>query len=537
MDGEQSYYCKSCNKDVGSKWVQTCPHCKAFATVAAGKPLKLGSDWVGTGGKPVRVDEVEEVDHERLLTGTREVDRVLGGGLVTGSTVLISGDPGIGKSTLLLQVGLDMASAIIIDEETDETTDPLTVLYVSAEETNSQIRGRAVRLDPEIANPVKQRAQGVAKEGKRFFLYNECDVEEIERYIAELRPDVLVIDSIQTMVKRGVDGSAGSVTQVRECAIYLVGICKARGIGCFLVAHITKDGVVAGPKTLEHLVDCTLEFHKEGMGELRSIRPNKNRFGDTNEVALLRMTGVGLQSIENPNELLLEHHKDGKAGVCIGLAATGPRPFAMEVQTLLGPVQVGSAIERSFKRVVTGMSSQRATQVIAILERRIGLDLRREVFINVPGGLDEVKDPSIDLSLALALTSHVLDIALPESFIAFGEIGLAGEIRPVMYNKARIKTAALMGFKMIVGPVIPSYEKDILEDLGKTEIPGGDGKESASDRYYGVATLEDAFDLLEGFIITPHEPKQSKVKEGKRKKGSLYVVKDPDKDPDDRDER
>jgi DNA repair protein RadA/Sms len=509
------HYCKTCNRGVGPRWVQRCPYedCKAFGEIAAGKPISGSTNrWIGSGQKPQLLSEVPVADYERISTGTREFDRVLGGGVVTGSTVLISGDPGIGKSTLLLQVCIDLSVADMTDEVTKEKVDPLVILYVSAEETNSQIKGRAVRL---------------AKESKRLYLHNECDVHEIAKQVVEIDPDILVIDSIQTMVMPGVDGAAGSVTQVRECALFLVDLCRKRGIGCFLVAHINKEGVVAGPKTLEHLVDATLEFHKEGLGDLRSVRANKNRFGDTNEMALFRMTKDGLHSIENPSELLLQNHKDGKPGVCIGLVSSGPRPFAVEFQTLLGPSSVNGSSAGQHKRIFTGLSSSRATQVIAVLQRRMGLDLNREIIASVPGGLDDIKDPALDLSLALALTSFALGTAFPKSLITFGEIGLAGEVRPVTYIEARIKTAMLMGFDMIVGPRQASYETtDIVAALSNS-----DDEINLSERYYPVSSLEEAFDLFEGFVIVPPEPKQSKMKNDKRKT-PLTLVKNPDRDID-----
>jgi DNA repair protein RadA/Sms len=514
MTSSDEYFCDKCNKSVGPRWVSSCPHCGILNHIFKGKPTSgvVGNRWIGSGQKPRLLSDVPIAEYERISTGTREFDRVLGGGIVTGSTVLLSGDPGIGKSTLLLQVAGDLSTAPITEENVDEEgrqeikpSEPLVILYVSAEETDSQIKGRAVRL---------------AKETGRLYLHNECDVHEIAKQIIELDPDVLIIDSIQTMVMPGADGAAGTVTQVRECALFIIDICRKRSIACFLVAHVNKEGIVAGPKTLEHLVDVTLEFHKEGLGDLRSVRANKHRFGDTNEMALFRMAKDGLHSIENPSELLLSHHKDGKAGVCIGLVSSGPRPFAVEFQTLLGPSVSNGAMPTSFKRIITGLSTQRSTQVIAVLQRRIGLDLNREVFVNVPGGLDDIKDPALDLSLALALASFALDVALPKSFIAFGEIGLAGEVRPVSYIEARIKTAMLMNFSMVMGPVQPSYETtDIVAALTQS-----DDEMNLRERYYPVASLEEAFDLLEGFVIVPHEPKQSKMKKDKRKRNPLHLV-------------
>jgi len=256
-DMVQDHYCKICNRGVGPHWVQRCPYedCKAFGEIAVGKApaTGVGNRWIGSGQKPQLLSEVPVADYERISTGTREFDRVLGGGIVTGSTVLISGDPGIGKSTLLLQVSIDLSVCDMTDDETGLKVDNLVILYVSAEETNSQIKGRAVRL---------------SKESKKLYLHNECDVHEIAKQVAEIDPDILIIDSIQTMVMPGVDGAAGSVTQVRECALFLVDLCRKRGVGCFLVAHINKEGNVAGPKTLEHLVpdkaliDAAQSFHE-----------------------------------------------------------------------------------------------------------------------------------------------------------------------------------------------------------------------------------------------------------------------------------
>jgi DNA repair protein RadA/Sms len=502
-DLKKGYHCQGCGKDVGERWTQTCPHCHSFGKIAAGAAPggSAGNRWIGSGQKPQLLSDVSSEDYERIQTGTREFDRVLGGGIVTGSTVLISGDPGIGKSTLLLQVCIDLSLAditAVIDEDgnkKEEKAEPLVVLYVSAEETTSQIKGRALR---------------VSKESKRLYLHNECDVVEIGKQVVEIDPDVIVLDSIQTMTMPGIDGPAGSVTQVRECALFFVDLCKKRGIACLMVAHVTKDGTIAGPKTLEHLVDAVLEFHKEGMGELRSIRANKNRFGDTNEMALFKMAKDGLHSIENPSELLLSHHKDGLSGVCIGFVAAGPRPLAVEFQTLLGPSSINGSSGVQHKRVITGFSSQRATQVIAILQRRLGLDLAREVFANVPGGLEDIKDPALDLPLAFALASFALGTALPKSFVAFGEIGLSGEVRPVSFNEARIKAARLMGFHTVMGPV----QSFSVADIDNMLVEDSDEDETRS-RYLAVDTVQDAFDLLDGFDIPLLPVKESKIRKRK----------------------
>jgi DNA repair protein RadA/Sms len=468
-----------------------------------GRAPKLDA-WVGSG-RPLLLRQVPEADYERISTGTREFDRVLGGGIVTGSAVLISGDPGIGKSTLLLQVSIDLSIAAMVDVETKKEDKPLTILYVSAEETAPQIKGRAMRL---------------SKESRNLFIFNESNVEEIGKQILLLDPDLLIIDSIQTMHKKGVDGAAGSVTQVRESAIFLTSLCKARGIGAFFVAHINKDGVVAGPKTLEHLVDCVLEFRQEGTGDLRSIRASKNRFGDTNEMALFQMTRDGLRSVDNPSMLLLDHHEEGRAGSTVAIVATGLRPYAVEIQTLLGPDTTKPM------RVFTGISSSRAVQTMAVLARRLGLSLLRECFVNVPGGLDEVKDPGADLPLALALGASAMNVTLPDSLCSFGEIGLAGEVRPVSFMPARIKGAYLMGFRTIVGPRLSDHEKETLVALARGhEAVMGPPKEGDKDMvecYLGVATAREALDL---FDIAPTEPEPPKASLDQEKSRALRLVR------------
>src|SRR5271155_3727921 len=362
------FTCSTCSKSVGPNWAESCPNCGAFGTLEMGSASHAkNKNWVGGSGKPQLLSEVSAEDHERISTGTREFDRVLGGGLVTGSMVLIAGDPGIGKSTLLTQIAAALTTADMTEVETKQATHPLVVLYVSAEETVAQIKNRSIRL---------------SMESKKLYLVNESDAIVITKYIHEYKPDVLIIDSVQTVFLPDTDGNAGSVTQVKECAVHFMNVCRAMKIGCFLVCHVIKDGGVAGPKMLEHVVDAVLEFHREGQGELRSVRANKNRFGDTAEMALFKMSKDGLHSIENPSELLLEQHQDGQQGVCIGLAALGPRPLAVEVQVLMGPPVTSAYADKNFRRVVTGLSTQRALQVCAILQRRLGVDLTREILIN-----------------------------------------------------------------------------------------------------------------------------------------------------------
>lgn len=502
-DKDKGQYCTACNQPAGSRWQQTCPSCGALGTLVQGRAPKLDA-WVGSG-KPMLLRQVPEAEYERISTGTREFDRVLGGGIVTGSAVLISGDPGIGKSTLLLQVAIDLSIAAMVDVESQKEDKPLTILYVSAEETAPQIKGRAIRL---------------SRESKNLYIFNESNVEEIGKQILLLDPDLLIIDSIQTMHKKGVDGAAGSVTQVRESAIFLTSLCKARGIGAFFVAHINKDGVVAGPKTLEHLVDCVLEFRQEGKGDLRSIRASKNRFGDTNEMALFQMTRDGLRSVDNPSMLLLDHHDKGAPGSTIAIVATGLRPYAVEIQTLLGAPGTKTA------RFFTGVSTERVVQTMAVLSRRVGLDLLRECFVNVPGGLEEVKDTAVDLPMALALGASVANVSLPDSLCSFGEIGLAGEVRPVSFVAARIKGAYLMGFRRVVGPRLSDHEQETLVAMarGHEAVMGApkEGEKDMAECYHGVSTVFEALDL---FGLAPKEPEPPIVEFDEEKSRALRLVR------------
>jgi DNA repair protein RadA/Sms len=469
---------------------------------------------------PQLLDDVpEDESFERISTGTREFDRVLGGGLVIGSAVLISGDPGIGKSTLLTQTAIDFTFADVIEADGGKA-DPFKCLYVHPEETKTQVKLRAKRL---------------SLSSKALWLYHQMSVLEVDKHIESLKPDVVYIDSIQMMVHPNYDAPPGSVTQVNACTDYLVGTCKARAesgqpYALIIVAHITKEGNIAGPKALEHKVDVVLEFGKEGASNLRSIRASKNRFGDTTEMALFEMTATGLRSIENPSELLLEHHRDDMPGSCIGIAAHGSRPMAVEVQTLLTGTEMEEGDEedretglpmkivkrqKARKRHVTGLDPKRVNQVIAVLQKRAGDRVEHfdptETIVSIAGGI-EMRDSGLDLPLALALASSLLNKCLPKKFMAFGEVGLLGEIRPVSYAEARMKTGTrLLHFEHVVGPVLP--EKDIATvDLGdalaNSEPPED---ETPPGTYYGVKTLEEAIEIaLFGDLSAPAPSRRPK---------------------------
>lgn len=499
-------------------WSQRCPTCTAFSTLSEaveedeGVGAGSSTSWVETDDEVTRLGEVPEKKVPRILTNTREFDRVLGGGLVVGSTVLIGGDPGIGKSTLLLQTNMDL----VVAETTNEKGEPdsITVLYVSAEETKIQIQDRAKRL-------------GWTEAHKGLLLYSQNDVYKIERTMDEHNPDVLVIDSIQRMLKPDVDGNPGTVTQVRESAAYLVNICKARDVGCFMVAHVTKGGELAGPKTLEHLVDAVLEFGQEGNRNLRRLRAEKNRFGSTDEMGLFKMTEKGLSSVENPSELLLAEHMDGVPGVAIAIALEGNRPMAVEVQALKRKAVMNNRDEPvPGKLYVTGLSKERVSQILAILEERCHIYVDGDLYVNVAGGISLRGDPGVDLAVALAVASSVLGYALPEGTACVGELGLAGEVRTVQGIETRVKAARLLEFETLIGPVLDSDENDEEEDGEKEGEVGKVGAPTSDDDFYvDVIALAEVFEVFEWETEPVRAKKTKKPKKKPRAKAPAKNAK------------
>jgi DNA repair protein RadA/Sms len=559
----KEHHCNKCKRSVGA-WKAQCPKCGAFNSIVAGAPP--GGPRAYGDDVPQLITEVKADSHTRLSTGTREFDRVLGGGIVVGSVVLLAGDPGIGKSTLLNQTGSDMTTAEIVDVKTGKPAESLTGLYVVAEETPGQVAGRQKRLGLEAG---------------KLYLYYQANVHEIDKEILRLKPDFVFIDSVQKMFRPDVQGTPGSVAQVRESSDFLITSCKNRGIALIIVCHITKDDAIAGPKTLEHAVDAVLKFGQEGHSEQRSLIAEKNRFGATSEMALFRMTSTGLVSIENPSELLVAHHKEDEDGSCLGVTMRGSRAVVVEAQAILSSIvplgfeselesltdasareviKIFNALKRlqkPQKRNVTGVPAKRVNQMLAVLARRIGLDVREEVWVNVAGGFD-FEDPGLDLPIALALASAAQGRALPPGFAAFGEVGLLGEIRPVDHMDVRIKQAAMMGYKSIMGPVAPSYDDGdeegdeeaaeealaagLPEGLARSEPPEAHGEPEATevttddgfeedddddlddegspdgkDRYIEVASLEEAFKMLD-FDFVKKKAKQTKRPKRKKKK-------------------
>ena len=369
-----------------------------------------------------KLKDIELAEEDRMKTGFSELDRVLGGGIVKGSLLLLCGDPGIGKSTIFLSLSLYLGST------------GKRVLYVSGEESLKQIKLRAERM--------------VRKEGDVFFL-SETNVENITDTIRELKPEFLVIDSIQTMFLEGIPSSPGSVSQVRECTAFLLRLAKESGIAVGIVGHVTKDGNVAGPKILEHMVDAVLYFEGERNTELRILYGQKNRFGSTNEIAVFRMEAEGLEEVKNPSEFLLSGRALSSPGSVVSSAMEGTRPLLMEIQGLLVPTGFGIP-----RRTANGMDYNRLNMLLAVMERSLGISCSKyDAYINITGGM-RISEPAIDLAIILSLLSSYRNLPVSEDIMVFGEVGLSGEVRAVRQGKQRIEEAKRLGFHHII---LPAY--------------------------------------------------------------------------------
>lgn len=427
------YFCKECGYEAG-KWLGQCPACRAWNSFVEEPVTKTVTGFSaatrrngGQAPKPRRLEEIQLEQEDRLATGFSELDRVLGGGIVVGSMVLVGGDPGIGKSTLLLQVCGNLANT------------GKSVLYVSGEESLKQIKLRAQRL-PKI-------------EGELRFL---CDtsVENIISLIESLKPDMVVVDSIQTMSTELVTAAPGSVSQVRESSAALLRAAKTENAAVFVVGHVTKEGTVAGPRVLEHMVDAVLYFEGEGSGSLRILRGQKNRFGSTNELAVFEMHAEGLQQILNPSEMLLSGRPIAAPGSVVSCGMEGTRPLLLEIQGLVAGTSFGMP-----RRTANGVDYNRINLLLAIMEKRLGLDMSRlDAYVNIAGGI-KIAEPSMDLAIITALISSYKNLALPEDMLVFGEVGLAGEVRAVSFAQQRIDEAAKLGFKRIVMPAGTASKK------------------------------------------------------------------------------
>lgn len=433
------YVCSECGA-TSQKWMGRCPSCGRWQTLqeevsaAETKPEKIARASLSGSAKPQKLEEVSGEDAKRLGTGIPELDRVLGGGLVPGSLVLLSGDPGIGKSTLVLQACRHMANA------------GLKVLYCSGEESAAQVALRAKRLGPFKGE---------------FLLLAETRWENLLAQVEREKPKVLVVDSIQTLATDELPSSAGSVTQVREIAARLMEACKSRGLAAFLVGHVTKDGALAGPKTLEHMVDVVLNFEGEKHHPVRMVRASKNRFGSTQELGLFEMSSEGLVEVTAASEYFLKSRMPGLAGSAAYVHLEGSRPVLAEIQSLVTITHFGTP-----QRSSTGFDPWRLSLLYAVLEKRCGVNLyNQDVFVSAAGGL-RIDDPAADLAVALAVVSSLRSRAIPDTWVAFGEIGLGGELRPVASTEARLREARRMGFKRAVVARMDPKEMERLKSTG-----------------------------------------------------------------------
>ncbi|MBQ1981083.1 MAG: DNA repair protein RadA [Alistipes sp.] len=417
---KKAYFCKNCGFEA-PKWLGRCPACGEWNTFSeevissSSSPSKSLSATIAQA-PPQRVSEIERTQVSRLDLQNVEVNRVLGGGLVPGSLVLLGGEPGIGKSTLSLQLAL--------------TPHGLKTLYVSGEESPEQIQMRAERL-------------GVGNE--ECYIYSETLLENIIKQMEEFQPDIVVIDSIQTIYTDILDSSAGSVSQIRECAATLLKYAKTHSTSIFIIGHITKDGTIAGPKVLEHIVDVVLQFEGDGNNVYRILRGIKNRFGATFEIGVFEMLDSGLRSVENPSEILLSHYEEPLSGIAVGASVDGLRPYLIEVQALVSNAAYGTP-----QRNTTGYDPRRMGMLLAVLEKRVGMKMfQKDVFLNFAGGF-RVSDPGLDLAIVASVVSSYYDRAVMDGVCCAGEVGLSGEVRPAPRTEQRISEAARLGFRRII---------------------------------------------------------------------------------------
>lgn len=428
-----AFVCSECGYE-SAKWLGRCPSChqwnvmKEFTVAPAATPSKGGAVVAAAGlargkARPMRLSEIDATEEQRIDTHDPELNRVLGGGIVPGSLILLGGEPGIGKSTLLLQTILGMNDR--------------RILYVSGEESERQIKLRAERM----ATASKSSA------GEEPYLLCESSLEHIFEQVKAVNPEILIVDSIQTMATEQVDSSPGSVTQIRECATALLKFAKEQNVPVLLIGHITKEGSIAGPKVLEHIVDCVLQFEGDRQHMYRILRGIKNRFGSTSEIGIYEMLSSGLRPVENPSELLLSQNTGELSGVAISAAIEGIRPFLIETQALVSTAAYGTP-----QRSATGFDIRRLNMLLAVLEKRVGFKLgAKDVFLNIAGGI-RVTDPAMDLSVIAAVLSSNVDTPIDRYTAMAGECGLSGEIRPVTRIAQRIAEAQKLGFQRFVLP-------------------------------------------------------------------------------------
>ncbi len=431
---KSKWICQQCGYETAG-YLGKCPECGAWGSLVEEvqndlKPLNISPQGIINNSKPELIKDIKIGNEVRVSSGISEFDRILGGGLVQGSLVLIAGDPGIGKSTILLQTSGNLAGK------------GKKILYVSAEESSRQVKLRADRL-------------GISSDN--LYIYPQTNMESIRAQIEELNPDTVVVDSIQAIYSQTISSSAGSVSQIRECCNILMQIAKTQNITIVVIGHVTKDGNIAGPKILEHMVDTVIYFEGDKYKSYRILRSMKNRFGNTSEVGIFEMGVNGLREVKNPNELFLnERSQDGIPGSAIIVTNEGTRPLLVEIQALVGTTPYPSP-----RRVANGVDYSRMLQILAVLEKRVGLNLsKQDVYVNVMGGI-EIDEPSADLGIAIAIATCARDVVVDSQTVIIGEIGLSGEIHPVTNIDKRLNEAITSGFKKAI---IPYANKSVKND-------------------------------------------------------------------------
>ena len=439
MKSKTLFFCQSCGHEA-SKWLGKCPSCgtwNSFVEEVVSKSENK-TEWRQESSRskaiqPKILSEIESGREVRIPTRDQELDRVLGGGIVPGSLVLIGGEPGIGKSTLMLQVGLALKN--------------LKTLYVSGEESDQQIKMRAQRL-------------GVNVDSKTFFILTETNTRSIFLALESLNPQLLIIDSIQTLYSTLIESTPGSIGQVRQCAGELMKFAKETHTPVFLVGHITKDGTLAGPKVLEHMVDTVLQFEGDQHLAYRILRTTKNRFGSTAEIGIYEMSGNGLREVNNPSEILISQKDEASTGATIGATLEGNRPLLIEVQSLVSPASYGTP-----QRTPTGFDQKRLNMLLAVLEKRCGFRMgTQDVFLNMAGGI-RVEDPAIDLAICISIISSMEEIAVSDKRCFAAEIGLGGELRAVNRVEQRISEAEKLGFEEIYISRFSKIAKDSRQKI------------------------------------------------------------------------
>lgn len=418
------FFCQNCGYE-SVKWMGQCPGCQewnTFVEESVSEQKTVGNRRQREPSRPVSLSDIQMEREERMMTGTEELDRVLGGGIVVGSLVLVGGDPGIGKSTLLLQVCRQLALA------------GKKVLYISGEESLRQI---------------KLRAQRIGTFNDNLLLLCETNLTDIRKTAEQQKPDMMVIDSIQTMYNEEVSSAPGSVSQVRESTGILLQIAKGMGISIFIVGHVTKDGSVAGPRVLEHMVDTVLYFEGDRHASYRILRSVKNRFGSTNEIGVFEMRNEGLAEVKNPSEFMLNGKPEGASGSIVACSMEGTRPILIEVQALVCRSNFGIP-----RRTAAGTDFNRVNLLMAVLEKRGRMNLSEyDAYVNIAGGI-KMTEPAIDLGILLAIASSCKDIVIPDKVVAFGEVGLSGEVRAVSMAQQRVREAQKLGFETVILPKV-----------------------------------------------------------------------------------